>query len=78
MIYSLLESSMRCAIEREENINEDGSINWNFVDADAYWTCSEFFKDSEAFYEAFDEIAKVIDTERTSVDTAEQLEFVLH
>ena len=36
MIYSLLESSMRCAIEREENINEDGSINWNFVDADAY------------------------------------------
>lgn len=78
MIYSLLESSMRCAIEREENINEDGSINWNFVDADAYWTCSEFFKDSETFYEAFDEIAKVIESERTSVETAEQLEFVLH
>jgi hypothetical protein len=78
MIYSLLESSMRCVIEREENINEDGSINWNFVDADAYWICSEFFKDSEAFYEAFDEIANVINSERTSVETAEQLEFVLH
>jgi len=69
---------MRCAIEREENINEDGSINWNFVDADAYWTCSEFFKDSEAFYEAFDEIANVINSESNLVETEEQLEFVIH
>jgi len=36
MINSVLEATMRSAIELEENINEDGSINWSFVDADAY------------------------------------------
>ncbi len=35
MIYNVLESKMREAIDLDENKNEDGSINWNFVDADA-------------------------------------------
>ena len=36
MIISLLESTMRTAIDLDENKKEDGSINWNFVDADSY------------------------------------------
>ena len=36
MINAILESTMRSAIELDENKNEDGSINWNFVDADVY------------------------------------------
>jgi len=29
-------SSFNAALIKKENINEDGSINWNFVDADIY------------------------------------------
>jgi len=29
-------SSFNAALIKEENINKDGSINWNFVDADIY------------------------------------------
>ena len=36
MIHSLLESQFDEAVNNPENINEDGSINWNFVDADVY------------------------------------------
>ena len=60
MIYSALESTMRNAVEKAENINEDYSINWNFVDADAYAECAGTWKNSEMFYEAFDEIADSI------------------
>ena len=30
------------AVNNPENINEDGSINWNFVDADIHLDNSEF------------------------------------
>lgn len=30
------------AVKNPENINEDGSINWNFVDADIHLDNSEF------------------------------------
>ena len=36
MIHSLLESNMREAIANPDNQFKDGSINWNFVDADVY------------------------------------------
>ena len=44
MIYSVLESKMREAIDLDENKNKDGSINWNFVDADAYMDCKNLFR----------------------------------
>lgn len=61
MIYSVLEATMREAVESTENKNEDGSINWNFVDADAYAECANLFKDSNEFYDAFNEIAEKIE-----------------
>ena len=36
MIYSVLESTMRSAIDKDENKKEDGSINWKFVDGRLY------------------------------------------
>jgi hypothetical protein len=71
MIYSALESTMRNAVEKAENLNEDYSINWNFVDADAYAECAGFFKDPDDFYEAFNEIADTISEERTEEAAAE-------
>ena len=74
MIHSLLEGEMRSAIELDENKNADGSINWNFVDSDCYMAVGNYFKDSEAFYESFNEIAGQIEAEMNPVSNEIQLE----
>ena len=63
MIYSVLESTMRLAIDKDENKKEDGSINWNFVDADAYMDCKNLFRSDADFYDAFDDIGDKIQME---------------
>jgi len=79
MIHSLVEAEMRSAIDLDENKNEDGSINWNFVDADVYAACAHYFKDEDAFYDSFNEIADVIDTEEMTVESNEdQMEFAFY
>jgi len=62
MIYSLVEAQVREAAANPENIDYDGSINWNFVDSDCYMSgVNKFFKDDTAYYEAWDEaVEKVI------------------
>ena len=72
MIYSMLEIEMRDAVEKTQNLNENYSINWSFVDADAYAQCRSFWKDDNAFYEAFDEIADMIMSERSEEANAER------
>ena len=73
MIYSLVEAQVREAIAKEENHNEDGSINWNYVDADCYMSgVNKWFKDDTAYYEAWNEIADTVEAEQP-VDTGEQL-----
>jgi hypothetical protein len=64
MIYSMLETQMRLAVELEENLNADGSINWDFVDADVYMETGKFFKDRATYDEYFDEVADMIESER--------------
>ena len=49
MIHSLLESRFHEAVNNPENINEDGSINWNFVDADCFMALGKLFKDATTF-----------------------------
>ena len=71
MIYAMLEIEIRDAVEKDENLNENGSINWNFVDADAYAECRSFWKDDEDFYESFNEIADMIIAERKEEAAAE-------
>jgi len=76
MIYAMLEIEIRDAVNKDENLNENGSINWNFVDADAYAECRSFWKDDADFYEAFDEIAEMITAEWIEEANAErQLSF---
>jgi hypothetical protein len=72
MIYSMLEIEIRNSVEKSENLNDDYSINWNFVDADAYAECRSFWKDDEQFYESFDEIADMIIAERKEEADAER------
>ena len=76
MIHAMLEIEIRDAVEKAENLNENGSINWSFVDADAYAQCRSFWKDDEQFYESFNEIADMIIAERSEEANAErQLSF---
>ena len=72
MIYSMLEIQIRDAVNKAENINENGTINWSFVDADAYAACRSFWKDDADFYESFDEIAEMITAEMTEEANAER------
>ena len=74
MIYSVLESTMRSAIDLNENKNKDGSINWNFVDADAYAECKNLFRSNADFYEAFNDIGDKIQAEMNPVTNEIQLE----
>jgi hypothetical protein len=76
MINAILESTMRSAIELDENKNEDGSINWNFVDADAYMDVHNLYRSNNDFYEAFNDIADKIESEN-AVESKEQLELDL-
>jgi len=74
MIHSILESNMREAVLNTENLNEDGSVNWNFVDADCYMAVGNFFKDQETYMESFNAIADQIVAENLSATDEIQLE----
>jgi glutamate-1-semialdehyde aminotransferase len=74
MIHSLLESNMREAIANPDNQFKDGSINWNFVDADAYHACYNFFRNDADFYESFHDIAEKIANEMNPQTNEIQLE----
>ena len=58
--YATLTESINTATFNSENWNADGSINWSFVDADAFDECNKLFDGTAAFYEAFDEIVTAL------------------
>lgn len=60
--YATLVETVRIATFADENI-ENGSINWSFVDADAYAECADLFPSTDMFYEAFDEVCDVVAAE---------------
>ena len=78
MIYNILKNSIYSAIENEENYDENGNINWDYVDADAYEDVRNWFKDDETFYEYFDDIANGIIYEMEVNETSFQHEMTLH
>ena len=47
------------AINNDENFNADGSVNWNFVDADVYMDAVDFIDGmtQEEYIKQFDELA---------------------
>jgi hypothetical protein len=48
-LIETIKENVEKAIKNPENINEDGTINWNFVDSDAY--CETV--DNPAFHVVF-------------------------
>lgn len=69
--YAKLQEAMINATNNNENLNADYSINWSFVDADAYAECFTMFADTAEFYTAFDEIADAIIADRAEEARAE-------
>lgn len=69
--YATLRESINDATFNSENWNADRSINWSFVDADAFAECNKLFDGTEAFYEAFDEIVTNIRNEMREEAKAE-------
>tara|TARA_B100000886_G_scaffold274449_1_gene198388 strand:- start:1390 stop:1599 length:210 start_codon:yes stop_codon:yes gene_type:complete len=45
------------AIDNAENFNADGSVNWNFVDADVYMDANTYGMTQEEYIKQFDELA---------------------
>ena len=75
--YATLQDSINTATFNSENWNADGSINWSFVDADAFDECNRLFDGTKAFYEAFDEIVNVIIAEmREEAESEARFEMV--
>ena len=69
--YATLTESINTATFDSDNWNADGSINWSFVDADAFDECNKLFDGTKAFYEAFDEIVNSIIAEMREEADAE-------
>jgi len=77
MIYSLVEAAVREAASKAENRNEDGSINWNFVDSDCYMSgVNKWFKDDVEYYAAWNDVADQVEAEEPA-DTSVQLEMMV-
>ena len=73
--YATLQDSITNAMSNATNWYTDGSINWSFVDADAYYECFKLFDGTAAFYEAFDEIVTAMRNEmREEADSEARFE----
>lgn len=56
--YEAVDAAMQNAIAMAENQNPDGSINWNFIDADAFLDIQPKHLDVDKFYCLFEQIAE--------------------
>jgi hypothetical protein len=59
-VEGLMASAFSNAVENPENINEDGTLNWNFVEADVWMDLSESLGKkvlTEDIYPTFDDMA---------------------
>ena len=60
VVLNKLKQSINTAMVSSENLNEDGSVNWSFVDADAYHDCIKLYASVEGLYKDFDRIVTEI------------------
>ena len=57
MLNTVIKNAIMVATKNPENINEDGSINWNFVDSDL-WMDGVITNDNQTeAYEIFNTVA---------------------
>lgn len=45
------------AINNAENFNADGTVNWNFIDADVYMDTNTYGMTQDEYIEQFDKLA---------------------
>jgi hypothetical protein len=60
MMYDKFLENMKHFVSLNENLETDGSINWNFIDSDMYMKWSVLL-DGETYTEWFDKAADVIE-----------------
>jgi hypothetical protein len=53
--------SITAALASLENYNADGSVNWNFVDADVFMDIEPAVHEIKEHYEMFDRFASVVE-----------------
>jgi hypothetical protein len=61
--YRVIETRVRAAVALEENRNEDGSVNWNFVDADVFMETNPTPECRDLYYTLFERACDVVEVE---------------
>jgi len=61
--YRVVENYVRKAVALAENRNEDGTVNWNFVDADVYMTVNPTENCRDLYMKLFDEACDTVEAE---------------
>ncbi|MDB4350233.1 hypothetical protein OAA38_00310 [bacterium] len=56
--YRLIEERVERAANNTENRNDDGTVNWNFVDADVFMETNPTANCVDLFYQLFEEAAE--------------------
>ena len=59
--YRVIETRVREAVARDENLNADGSINWDFVDADVFMETNPTDDCVELFYTLFERACDAVE-----------------
>ena len=57
MLNTVIKNAIMVAIKNPENLNEDGSINWNFVDSDLWMDGVITSENQTVAYEIFNNVA---------------------
>ena len=57
MLNTVIKNAIMVATKNPENINEDGSINWNFVDSDLWMDGVITNENQTEAYEVFNTVA---------------------
>ena len=52
-----MQEAFDTAINNPEIFNADGSVNWNFIDADVYMDANTYGMTQEEYIKQFDELA---------------------
>ena len=69
------------AVTSIENSNPDGSVNWNFVDADTFMDSGQSVGegvDNSAFYKQFDYLAYCYEGKITLADRIKETQFEVY
>ena len=61
--YRVVKAAVERAVVNPENINADGSINWNFVDSDCYIDINPTEQCTKLYYELWEEACDAIEME---------------